>query len=148
MDKVCKALVFGGLVEVTAFDTTELVRKCATIHNTSPVATVALGKVLSIASFMSNSLKNKGESDGRFYSGQIYFDRAGVNRVFFGKEYGEAAFYSAVQVVEQNVVGRKQRALCAALDSHIRNRHTVVGRKRRNSVPRKFESHIIRAVDA
>lgn len=61
MDKVCKALVFGGLVEVTAFDTTELVRKCATIHNTSPVATVALGKVLSIASFMSNSLKNKGD---------------------------------------------------------------------------------------
>lgn len=61
MDKVCKALVFNGLVEVTAFDTTDLVREGARIHGTSPVATVALGKVLSIASFMSNSLKNEGD---------------------------------------------------------------------------------------
>lgn len=61
MDSVCKALVFNGLVEVTAFDTTDLVREAARIHNTSPVATVAFGKVLSIASFMSNSLKNKGD---------------------------------------------------------------------------------------
>ncbi len=61
MDSVCKALVFNGLVEVTAFDTTELVKEASRIHNTSPVATVALGKVLSIATFMSNSLKNKGD---------------------------------------------------------------------------------------
>lgn len=61
MDSVCKSLVFNGLVEVTAFDTTELVSEASKIHNTSPVTTVALGKVLSIGAFMSNSLKNKGD---------------------------------------------------------------------------------------
>lgn len=61
MDSVCKSLVFNGLVEVTAFDTTELVQEASRIHNTSPVATVALGKVLSVGAFMSNSLKNKGD---------------------------------------------------------------------------------------
>jgi len=61
MDKICKAIVFGGLAEVTAFDTTELVQKAQDLHKTSPVATVALGKVLSIAAYMSSTLKNKGD---------------------------------------------------------------------------------------
>ncbi|MBQ7653313.1 MAG: Hsp33 family molecular chaperone HslO [Clostridia bacterium] len=61
MDKICKSIVFGGLAEVTAFDTTELVQKARELHKTSPVATVALGKVLSIGAYMSSTLKNDGD---------------------------------------------------------------------------------------
>ena len=86
MDSVCKSLVFNGLVEVTAFDTTELVKKAARIHNTSPVATVAFGKVLSVAAFMSNSLKNKGDRlsvtvDGDGPMGKIVVASNGVMNV-------------------------------------------------------------------
>lgn len=61
MDKICKTLLFNGLAEVTAFDTTELVQEAQHLHHTSRLATVALGKVLTIASFMSSNLKNNGD---------------------------------------------------------------------------------------
>lgn len=61
MDSITKALVFDGLVKVAALDTTELVQHAQTIHGTSPVATVALGKVLTVAAYMANEMK--GEDD-------------------------------------------------------------------------------------
>lgn len=59
MDSIAKALVFDGLVKVAALDTTELVKHAASIHHTSPVATVALGKVLTVASYMVNECKSE-----------------------------------------------------------------------------------------
>ncbi len=57
MDKIAKALVFDGMVKVAALDTTEIVQKAVELHHTSPVATVALGKVLTLAAYMDNEMK-------------------------------------------------------------------------------------------
>lgn len=59
MDTITKALVFDGLVKVVAFDTTEIVQKAISLHHTKPVASVALGKVLTVAAYMGNEMKNE-----------------------------------------------------------------------------------------
>lgn len=54
---IAKALVFDGLVKVAALDTTEIVRHAVEIHHTTPVASVALGKMLTMAAYMGNEMK-------------------------------------------------------------------------------------------
>lgn len=61
MDSIVKSLVFGGHVKVTALTTTELVNKAIEIHSLSPLASTALGKVLTVAAYMSNELKGEKE---------------------------------------------------------------------------------------
>lgn len=61
MDSIAKALVFDGLVKVAALDTTEIVQTAIGLHHTTPVASVALGKMLTIAAYMGNEMK--GEED-------------------------------------------------------------------------------------
>ena len=57
MDSIAKALVFDGLVKVAALDTTEIVQTAIGLHKTSKVASVALGKVLTLAAYMGNEMK-------------------------------------------------------------------------------------------
>ena len=59
MDSIAKALVFDGLVKVAALDTTEIVQTAIDLHKTSKVASVALGKVLTVAAYMGNEMKGK-----------------------------------------------------------------------------------------
>ena len=61
MDSIAKALVFDGMVKVAALDTTDIVNKAISLHHTTPVASVALGKVLTVAAYMGNEMK--GEED-------------------------------------------------------------------------------------
>ena len=61
MDSIAKALVFDGQVKVVAFKTTDLVNEAIKLHSLSPLAAEALGKVLSIAAYMSNELKGEKE---------------------------------------------------------------------------------------
>ena len=61
MDGIAKALVFDGLVKVVAFKTTDLVNEAIRLHGLSPLAAEALGKVLSVAAYMSNELKGDKE---------------------------------------------------------------------------------------
>ena len=61
MDGIAKALVFDGLVKVVAFKTTDLVNEAIRLHSLSPLAAEALGKVLSVAAYMSNELKGDKE---------------------------------------------------------------------------------------
>jgi len=61
MDGIAKALVFDGLVKVVAFKTTDLVNEAIRLHGLSPLAAEALGKVLSVAAYMSNELKGNKE---------------------------------------------------------------------------------------
>ena len=61
MDGIAKALVFDGLVKVVAFKTTDLVNEAIGLHGLSPLAAEALGKVLSVAAYMSNELKGDKE---------------------------------------------------------------------------------------
>ena len=57
MDSIAKALVFNGLVKVAALDTTEIVQRAIELHKTSKVASVALGKTLTVAAYMGNEMK-------------------------------------------------------------------------------------------
>ena len=61
MDSIEKALVFDGQVKVVAFKTTDLVNEAIRLHSLSPLAAEALGKVLSVAAYMSNELKGEKE---------------------------------------------------------------------------------------
>ena len=59
MDKLLKALVFDNQISVSVLDTTALVNKAIKIHKLSPLSAAALGRTLTIATFMSSTLKNK-----------------------------------------------------------------------------------------
>ncbi len=59
MDKISKALVFDGMVKVAALDTTEIVQKAIELHHTTPVASVILGKLLTLGAYMGNELKSE-----------------------------------------------------------------------------------------
>ena len=61
MDSIVKALVFDGQVKVVAFKTTDLVNEAIRLHSLSPLAAEALGKVLTMAAYMSNELKGEKE---------------------------------------------------------------------------------------
>lgn len=57
-DKIKKFLAFDGKISVTAIETTELVEKARIIHDLSPVATAAFGRLLTISAIMGNEMKN------------------------------------------------------------------------------------------
>ena len=61
MDSIAKALVFDGQVKVVAFQTTDLVNEAIRLHGLSPLAAEALGKVITVAAYMSNELKGEKE---------------------------------------------------------------------------------------
>lgn len=54
-----KFTILGDAVTVTVADTTELVEKAREIHDMSPLATAALGRTLTVASFMSARFKDE-----------------------------------------------------------------------------------------
>ena len=110
MDKICKSVVFGGLAEVVAFDTTELVQKAAELHSTSPVATVALGKVLTVAAYMSSTLKN----DGDRFSISILADGPLGNVVVAGNSAMQVRGYVSEPNVQVEKLGCGKEDLKAA----------------------------------
>ena len=59
MNNVLRTLVFDDQVSLTLCDTTELVREAARRHGLSAASTRLLGKFLSVAAFMSASLKEE-----------------------------------------------------------------------------------------
>lgn len=58
MNKLLKALVFDNQFSVSVLDTTDMVNKAIKIHNLSPVASAALGRTMTVATFMSSTLKS------------------------------------------------------------------------------------------
>lgn len=58
MDKITRCITHDGAVMVAAIDSTETVFTAQRLHNTSPVATAALGRLLSATSIMGAMLKN------------------------------------------------------------------------------------------
>ena len=57
-DKIVKFLAYEGKISIICADTTELVEKARQIHDLSPVATAAFGRLLTMASIMGNEMKN------------------------------------------------------------------------------------------
>ena len=62
MDQIKKYLACEGRVNIICAETTELVEEARKIHDLSPVATAALGRLLKIGSIMGSNLKDANES--------------------------------------------------------------------------------------
>lgn len=61
MDKLLKALAFGGDISVSVLETTDALNEGIKIHGLSPVAAAAFGRTLTACAFMASGLKNKGD---------------------------------------------------------------------------------------
>lgn len=59
MDKIIKTLIFDGQLSLTVLDTTDIVNEAIKIHGLSATSAAALGRTLTIASFMASGLKNE-----------------------------------------------------------------------------------------
>lgn len=57
-DKIMKFLAYDGKVSVICANTTEMIENARKIHDLSPVATAALGRVITMASIMGVEMKN------------------------------------------------------------------------------------------
>ena len=62
MDEIKKYLACEGRVNIICAETTELVEEARKIHDLSPVATAALGRMLTMGSIMGSNLKDADES--------------------------------------------------------------------------------------
>lgn len=62
MDKIIRCITSDGAVMASAIDSTDIAYIASKIHNTSPVASAALGRLLSAASIMGAQLKSSNAS--------------------------------------------------------------------------------------
>ncbi len=62
MSKLVRCITTDGLVMAAAIDSTDIVRRAQELHGTTPVATSALGRLLTGASIMGNKLKEDNAS--------------------------------------------------------------------------------------
>lgn len=60
-DYIIRAMAAGGQIRAFAATTKDLVEHARQIHNTSPVATAGLGRMLTAASMMGSTLKNSSD---------------------------------------------------------------------------------------
>lgn len=58
MNRLVKTLIYDKQLTLCIMDTTDLVNEAIKIHKLSPLSAAALGRTLTIASFMSSQLKN------------------------------------------------------------------------------------------
>ena len=59
MNKLLKTMIFDDQISLSVLDTTEMVNEAIRIHKLSPVCAAALGRTLTVCTFMSSTLKNK-----------------------------------------------------------------------------------------
>ena len=61
MNKLLKTIVFDGEITLSVLDTTDMINEAIRIHNLSPLSAAALGRTLTVCTFMSSNLKNKSD---------------------------------------------------------------------------------------
>ena len=61
-DKIVRGLAYNGKVNVKCIDTTELVEEARKIHGLSPVATAALGRLLTMGCIMGSGIKEDNDT--------------------------------------------------------------------------------------
>ena len=62
MDEIIRAITADGFASITVISSRELAERAREIHNSSPVATAALGRVLAATSMLGEAMKNKDAS--------------------------------------------------------------------------------------
>lgn len=62
MDKIQKFLAYSGKINITCVETTNLVEEARKVHDLSPVATAALGRVLTMGALMASGFKSEENS--------------------------------------------------------------------------------------
>lgn len=62
MDKIQKFLAYNGKINITCVETTNLVEEARSVHDLSPVATAALGRVLTMGTLMASGFKSEEDS--------------------------------------------------------------------------------------
>lgn len=61
MNKLLKTIVFDNEITLSVLDTTQMVNEAIKIHKLSPLSAAALGRTLTVCTFMSSNLKNQGD---------------------------------------------------------------------------------------
>ncbi len=61
MNKLLKTIVFDNEITLSVLDTTDMVNEAIRIHGLTPLAAAALGRTLTVCTFMSSNLKNKSD---------------------------------------------------------------------------------------
>ena len=59
MDRLVKTLIYNNELTLAVLDTTEMVNEAIKIHKLSPLSAAALGRTMTISTFMSSGLKNE-----------------------------------------------------------------------------------------
>ena len=60
-DKIIRLLAYNGKISIVCSNTTELVEKARKIHDLSPLATAAFGRLLTITAIMAQEMKNSSD---------------------------------------------------------------------------------------
>ncbi len=61
MNKLIKTLIADGQLSLSVLDTTDMVNDAISIHGLSPVCAAALGRTMTICTFMASGLKNEND---------------------------------------------------------------------------------------
>ena len=61
MGKLFKTLIFDGEISLSIIDSTDIVNQAIKYHQLTPVCAAALGRVLTVTTFMASSLKHESE---------------------------------------------------------------------------------------
>ena len=100
MDKIIRCITTDGAVMVSAIDSTDIAYTASVIHKTSPVASAALGRLLSAASMMGAQLKSdratlniRFEGDGELGAFMVVADSHGNVKGFVTNPDCETAHY-------------------------------------------------------
>lgn len=62
MDEIVRAVAADGFIKMTAINSRDMVERARAVHNASPVCTAALGRTISAASIIGNTLKDENAS--------------------------------------------------------------------------------------
>lgn len=113
MDRIIRSITKNGSITVAAIDSSDIVNTAQVLHKTSPVATAALGRMLTASSLMGTMLKQKDASltlsikaDGTLGSIVTIADSKGNCRGYVDNPNCETTYYNNGKLNVASAVGK------------------------------------------